>query len=432
MGVKVKVGNNADQAKYHLVPGKNIYTGSKVIVREFNEPLNSLEEDLLNLASGIYCADLAVKREERERFIRTIEFDIEVVNYHLFERIKDKLRRALLILSSDNWMINFIEVKGKPVSQFQMHDKEGIVLLFSGGIDSMCAASEFLKTNNNIVLVSHTTHGNEDVSESQNNVRECLEYFYKTKIKHLQIKIYGRNTNMYNFPKDQKRENTQRTRSLLFLTLGAIITRRSGYNKVLYMAENGQFAIHIPLNRARIGPFSTHTADPEFLNILQDIFRTLLNNSNFEILNPFLYKTKSEVFSLLPDELKNQAQKSISCWMYSRGKIHCGECIPCISRRIAIESNGLSFNEYNEDIFNSNITNLPDHSTGKRNIIDYIEFILKFQNFTPNDKEIFLLDEAQELLNNSIDQNKALDMYIRLAQQSLSVFSKYPNIQRIL
>ena len=59
-------------------------------------------------------------------------------------------------------------------------------------------------------------------------------------------------------------ENSQRTRSFLFLVLGALAARRAGHIEIVYLAENGQMAIHLPLTQGRIGAFSTHTATQIF------------------------------------------------------------------------------------------------------------------------------------------------------------------------
>ena len=199
----------------------------------------------------------------------------------------------------------------------------------------MCAAAKFVSEKKNLALVSHNSHGNHVVDTCQRNVHSALENHFSQTIKHIRIKVYGRNQGSYKFPEPGNRENTQRTRSFLFLTLAALVTRRSGFNKVLYMAENGQFAIHIPLNQARVGPFSTHTADPQFVSDAQEIFRTLLSNPDFEIQNPFLYETKAEIIKLLPIALQNELYQSVTCWMihYVPGNKHCGFCIPCISRK---------------------------------------------------------------------------------------------------
>ncbi|HCZ34633.1 MAG TPA: hypothetical protein DHV26_01750, partial [Cytophagales bacterium] len=233
---KINVGSSKKGCDIHLYPGQNLFTGIKYFNDEFKS-YSSLEEDLFNLASGIYGADLAVQRQEREHYIRSMDLNVEVVNLHAFERIKALLENALLTVSRDNWNINFIQKKGDPVSDFNWQDKEGSVLLFSGGIDSMAAAADFVNQKKNLVLVSHNSHGNTVVDDCQRNVHSSLENHFKQTIKHIHIKVYGRKQGAYDFP--EERENTQRTRSFLFLTLAALITRRSGFNKVLYMAENG-------------------------------------------------------------------------------------------------------------------------------------------------------------------------------------------------
>ncbi|MGE3523188.1 MAG: 7-cyano-7-deazaguanine synthase, partial [Candidatus Dadabacteria bacterium] len=176
----------------------------------------------------------------------------------------------------------------------------------------------------------------------------------------------------------------------------------------------------------------THTADPRYLLLMEELFQFILGNPNLEIINPFQYKTKSEVFGLLPKKLQQASIDTISCWKYSRLKMHCGICIPCIARRIAIESNGLSFNEYHEDLFNSDINKLGDDNTGKRNLIDYLEFVHKLHHLVPATIQDFIYNDAPELLNDCIDQTLAMDMYRRLAQESIDVFKQYPNICKLM
>lgn len=428
--LKVNVGINKKDCDVHLCPGKNLFTGIKYFTDEFGSP-NSLEEDLFNLAAGIYATDLAVHRQEREHYIRSIDLNVEVVNKHAFQRIKDLLEKALLTVSRDNWNINFVQKKGSAVSDFDWKKNEGAVLLFSGGIDSMCAAAQFVSEKRNLVLVSHNSHGNVVIDNCQRNVHAALEKYFKQTIKHIHIKVYGRKHGTFDFP--EERENTQRTRSFLFLVLAALITRRSGFNKVLYMAENGQFAIHLPLNQARVGPFSTHTADPHFVSDAQEIFRMLLSNSTFEIVNPFLYKTKAEVFAVLPKELQKEVHHSASCWKISHvpGNKHCGFCIPCISRRIAIEHNGISFREYQHDIFNTDLNTLSDDDDKKRNLIDYLEFISKFKKVTKANKND-LLNEFPELYNTAFETDSALNLFHRVSTQSFEVFKNYPQVLKII
>ncbi len=421
---------NIREVGVHLCPGQNLYNGVKPLEKEFGS-LNSLEVDLLNVASGIFAADLSIQREEREFFIRDFEITIEVVNISSFEQIKDLLETALLTVSKDNWTINFTQKEGTPVTNFDWQNKEGAALLFSGGLDSMCAASDFVRENKDVVLVSHNSHGNKVVDDCQNNVHSLLERYYSKKIKHFHVKVYGRNLGDFTFPTE--RENTQRTRSFLFLCLAAIVSRRSNFNKVLYMAENGQFAIHLPLNQSRIGPFSTHTADPQFVQITKDLLKTLLRNPEFDIVNPYLYKTKAEVFAVLPEELKKQSNLSASCWMISRipENKHCGFCVPCISRRISLEYNNIEFDEYANDIFRTDLNSLSDTDDKRRNIVDYLEFISKFRDLTDAKKAELVL-EFPELYNSSFNTDDAIEMYGRVSAQSITVFQKYPNILKLI
>lgn len=423
-------GENVAGCDIHLLPGQNLYTGINKFAGEFGAT-DSLEEDLFNLASGIYGSDLAVKREEREHYIRTIDLSVEVVNLHLFERVRSDIERALFVVSKDNWKIKFVQKEGVPLTSVKWQKREGAVLLFSGGIDSMCAASEFVKEGKDLVLVSHNSHMNHVIDSCQNNIHDAIEKHYKTKIRHVHIKVYGRNQGGYDFPKDDLRENTQRTRSFLFLTLAALVTRRCDFNKILFMAENGQFAIHLPLNNSRVGPFSTHTADPEFVSRVQKIFQTLLGNPDFEIHNPFLYKTKAEVFALLPDKLKKEARSSASCWMIQRLNKHCGYCVPCISRRIALEYNGISFKEYETDLFRTDTIKLEDTNDRRRNLNDYLEFIAKFKDITDATK-YELREDFPELWNTAFDFDGAVGLYQRVATQSLEVFKKYPHVLKLI
>lgn len=424
----IHTGAESSAADIILVPGQNLYTGASVF-NDYFGGIDSMEEDILNVAAGIYGADLCVPRMEREQHIRNIEISIEVVNKSSWESIKNKLIHALIILSKDNWKINFIAKQGIPINNYGWNSSEGAVLLFSGGIDSMCAASEFLKEGRPVTLVSHNTQGNGVVDACQKNVHKSLEEFYDAKLEHLHMKVFGRNKSPYKFP--EERENSQRTRSFLFLSLAVVVMKRKKFSRILFMAENGQFAIHLPLNQARVGPFSTHTADPEFLQVAKDIFAGLLDNKMFSIENPFLYKTKAEVFALLPPALMKAAIRSGSCWKISRTIKHCGDCVPCISRRISIEYNGLQFDEYVKDLFNSDVGNLDETNTGKRNLVDYLEFISRFKTLTPATKND-LVFEFPELFNKAIDQDAALQLYHRMALQSYAVLDKYPFIKKLL
>lgn len=74
--------------------------------------------------------------------------------------------------------------------------------------------------------------------------------------------------------------------------------------QVVYIAENGQMAIHLPLTQARIGAFSTHTAHPEVLAKAEYFFSEALGLT-FHIRNPYVHQTKGEVTKIVWDTTQN-------------------------------------------------------------------------------------------------------------------------------
>lgn len=414
-----------------LVPGKNLVTGEKAFLKEFGS-ITSIERDLLTIASAIFTTDLAAKREEREAYIRTIQITIPVTNLRLFNALKDQIISALIVLSSDNWDITFV---GNDYSEDRLKkvpETNGRVLLFSGGLDSYAAAASLCNDARDLFLVSHITH-NKTVESSQLVLKETIEKQLGKQLQGYPFRIGGRKSGDYSFPGDNEREDSQRTRSFLFLSLAALVAHRKGCTTIINIAENGQFAIHVPLSAARIGPFSTHTAHPEFIHHMQSFFRELFDKANLEIINPFLYKTKAEVVSMIPSEFRDGIAKSISCWKASRVSSfnHCGECIPCLSRRVALEINGIKLDEYSRDVLAEDIEQLPYDNNGKRNLTDYLEFAFSFHRYSPAKKNDLML-QFSDLYNDFFDSDQAIDMYSRMANDVYSVMSKYPNISKLL
>jgi 7-cyano-7-deazaguanine synthase in queuosine biosynthesis len=429
--MKVYIGKNEEVTGYDivLIPEKNLYTGRNAFIDHFGE-ITSLEDDVLNLAAGVYATDLAVKRAELENYIRDIEFTIEVVNIHAFERIHDLLAEALYTLSCDNWVIKFIHVAGSSESLLDIPVKDGVVLLFSGGLDSLCGAAYYAAQQTPLCLVSHI-NTNRVTSTAQETLYKAIkDHFIDSIVTRNEFRVNARKFHELPFP--EEREDSQRTRSFLFLSLAALTARRSGYQKVISIAENGQFAIHLPLSPARVGPFSTHTADPKFVHQAEALFKILLGLDALSIENPFIYLTKAEILSHFPTELHVAIPDSVSCWKASRiDKNHCGVCIPCFTRRIALEHHGIKLNEYGTDLFKQKIEKLAPDDEGKRNIGDFLGFITTFNEVYKRDASE-LLYHFPELINEHFDYAQACAMYFRMTEQALGVFDNYPQLKKML
>jgi hypothetical protein len=248
-----------------LVPGQNLRTGLTDLSNRYPD-FTSLEQDLLTVASAIFACDVASKRGEREEITRSIELHVPVVNHAVFQGVKTDLEVLLWVLSDDNWTLTFHRANGTPEARRDWPQSAGATILFSGGVDSFVGAHELLVARgvSDVQLASHLT-GNRVTRQSQQDLASYLETKFGSSLNRIAVRTGGTTKGSYTYPPDSDREETQRTRSFMFLTIAALAARRSGHKELIVIAENGQMAIHLPLSPARVGAFSTHTAHPQFV-----------------------------------------------------------------------------------------------------------------------------------------------------------------------
>lgn len=430
--VEVVTGTNpAGGADLSLKPGVNVTTGERAFFGHFGAP-TTLEVDLLTLAASVYCADLALKRGRGEDIARNIQVTVPVTNLPAFLAIRDPLVYALYRLSHDAWEIRFTQRSGALESPVSLASENGKVLLFSGGLDSLAGAIHLGEARDRVVLVSHVT-ANQVVARAQDDLASYVDRAFVGQFTRRAFRVGGvsRPSRGFAFPSDQDREETQRTRSFLFLALAALVARRERLRDIVLIAENGQMAIHLPLSAARIGAFSTHTAHPEFLHVASDLFSRLLQY-DIRIENPFVYLTKAQVVSAVVRGHREVVAQSVSCWKASRLSSthrHCGFCIPCLLRRIALETNGLHLAEYQRDLLGENLDRVAPDDDGKRNLVELGEFV---QVFASNRSQAEVESLYPDLVNPHFDAIQATSMYNRFAREARAVFQGYPHVNRLL
>jgi 7-cyano-7-deazaguanine synthase in queuosine biosynthesis len=410
----------------HLKVGENLITGESDFRKQFGEP-TTMERDLLVLSSAVFAVDVATKRGMNENFSRDIELIIPVVNFHALEHQRIAIERILNFLSHDNWTITLIPHGGVLEAYAKRPPQTGKTLLFSGGLDSFAAAIMLLSEfgAKGVQLVSHIS-GNTTTIRSQNQLHEYLERHYKGEIDRIVVRAHGKETEEMEFT--DERENTQRTRSFLFLTIAALSARRRGMSDIVMIAENGQLAVHLPLSGARLGAFSTHTAHPRFVNEIAQFLTSVLQ-FEISVQNPFLYDTKGEVVQALATEHPEALSLAVSCWKSSRiGGKHCGACIPCYVRRIALEYHGIKEDVWLRNIFEENVSELPETDEGKRNLNELAMFALDFRTMS----SLELSFKHCELRCPDFDQDKVISMYQRFAQEMQQVLVSYPQLQHLL
>jgi 7-cyano-7-deazaguanine synthase in queuosine biosynthesis len=406
--------------------GENLKTGEGDFCKHFGDP-SSLERDLLVLASTVFATDLLDKRKMREEITRDIRLSVPVVNYFAFENQRVALERILHFLSHDNWTLTFRPRNGTQESYQTPPPQAGKTLLFSGGLDSLAAAVKLLDEfgTTGIQLASHSAH-NSFTLRAQKLLHDHLEERYQGQIERVVIYIGGKSTEELEFSGD--REVTQRTRSFAFLTIAALAARRRGMSQIVMIAENGQMAIHLPLSGGRIGAFSTHTAHPKFVKDAAAFFSTVLQYPIL-ISNPFIYQTKAEVVKTLASQHQQAISLSSSCWktrIVAGG--HCGECIPCLIRRIALESHGVEVDVWKRDIFAENVGALNATDEGKRNLSELALFASDFRNLPNAELDI----NYCELFSPDFDHDSVVAMYRRFGEEAQQVLSRYASLQHLL
>lgn len=423
---------SAEPGELLLRPGVNLKTGETGFRSTFGAP-TSLERDVLTLASAVFACDIAFKRGDAESITRKIHLPIPVENLARFQGASEAILYALYCLSHDAWDVDFRQLPGSPEAQtYQGTHNAPKVLLFSGGLDSFAAALELAQPNNTVRLISHIT-ANQAVADAQKSLSDYLDRLFPSQFARVPFRVGGwsRPGLGFPFPSDAAREDTQRTRSFLFLALAGLAARRYGSHEIILIAENGLMAIHLPLTAARLGAFSTHTAHPEFVHTMGELLSSLLDYP-IAIANPFLYMTKAEAVRRATRDHLDMVQLAVSCWRASRisgPTRHCGYCVPCLIRRIAIEANGVRLPEYQRDVMGEDIAALPADDDGKRNLVDLAEFV---KSFEIGESEAAVIDKYPELVNRHIDSSKAIDMYCRFASEARVVFDSYPNLTAVV
>lgn len=315
------------------------------ITRRMASNLDPVLVDLLEIATYIYCADQATtrgsgsSRDYGASWRRQFQFHIPVRVPDLWSSrpVRTALSDTLGFLSDDEYEFVFKKItKPQPVDQyldfgdpvdagFQAEE----VLLFSGGLDSLGGAvQEIFAENRSVALVSHRSSPKIDAKQKL-LVQDLVARGPAHRPFHVPVWI--------NKEKSLGREYTQRTRSFLFATLGAIVARLFGLWRIRFY-ENGVVSINLPISPQVVGSRATRTTHPQVLSGFATLFSNIFDKP-FAVENPFLWKTKAEVVRSIRDMgCGDLIKHSVSCthvWEMTTLVTHCGTCSQCIDRRFA-------------------------------------------------------------------------------------------------
>ena len=324
--------------------------------RPFSEALPANAADLLDLAMAIYAADRSSPRDFKgantgQRRIN-VRIGLRNPNFWTAPETVEFLLQFLYWLSEDEWSFQFEERKmdQTPAESETFLFKYPLELpvsvsLFSGGLDSLAGlASQVMEDlRGSHILVSGYTH-NRLVSKQRSQVQHIKSALEKispdagTRIWHVAVGFGMRR------PQGYREERGQRTRTLVFLVLGAIATLQSGAD-TLWVYENGIGALNLPINDTQLGVDNYRGVHPRTLRMFEAL-ATLALSYEIRVRNPFLFHTKAEMCrSLLPAGFGDAVGETISCDSFPMripdSPSHCGFCTSCVLRRQALYSAGL-------------------------------------------------------------------------------------------
>lgn len=405
---------------------------------EFAKDTQSSAFDFLILSMIIYNVDRMLSRKlfSVDGWRRQISLvDIPVINEKIMNSAKDEFNHAVSFLTGDDWNISFTQANAYnyspiPSKEYSVEDYE-TVALFSGGLDSLIGFVDIvssLSENKKELLISHIELGKEggDQNRILNSCKLPENNFFTDKYEQLQVNA-GLISRSYQ--NKMPTESTFRSRSLLFFAMGIYAAHHISDEMPLIVPENGTISINIPLNKSRRSSCSTRTTHPTFINRIEKALNKIGIHNRFN--NPYRLKTKADMMEecfadpkkkkILTELYKHScscAKRSHNRWWDKCGKEisanhinHCGMCLPCIYRRVALDKVGLDIADLlGTDIFNGvsfQLNNMEQkRSRDFRTLLHFIKTRFNERTF------------RQELLINGVDNIRDLEDYTNLAIHS--------------
>lgn len=336
---------------------------TKVITATCGRPPPAHAIDLLTFSMAVFAADLRIPRAmSDDRWQRNISLHVPVFDVPVWEAVAPHVVEMLTFLTGDSWNLRF---RGRPAAEVvKVVKSNGVndsapnvgdvmdVALFSGGLDSLAGAIDLLEAGKPIALAGH--YGAGVTNSVQQNVLSALQAHYGTQVVPLMFHVQPLKAN------EAEGEQSMRSRSLLFLAMGAAVATALGPNRQLVVSENGFISLNVPLTLPRMGSLSTRTTHPHFVSLFRRLLVALGLDVRVEL--PSLFLTKGELLSAVrnPRLLREIAPLSMSCSHPELGRYHgrkpgnhCGYCIPCIVRRASMTAASLPDAAYDTDVLNA-------------------------------------------------------------------------------
>jgi 7-cyano-7-deazaguanine synthase in queuosine biosynthesis len=339
----------------------------------------------------MYAADLRINRAKHseDSWTRQIDLYIPVSDPLFWNGQKDLLCNIFRFLTGDIWDMEFRvrQYQGSIIPKatwrkFGLPYPTDTICLFSGGMDSFIGAVDLLVGGNRPILLGHAKSA--DVSPYQKYCEQSLHTaFPGVNIRRIYASL--------RIPNEEHlfdgKESTERGRSFLFLTLGALCASTLSPSSRLIVPENGLISLNLPLTVLRAGSHSTRTTHPYYMGLMQSLFNNMQIGVRIE--NPYQFKTKGEMLSECTRQALVQATNTMSCSRPATrnasievaGTRHCGYCVPCLIRQAAFYQAGMADKaNYRLDIFDPNQISRKNK---RENVISF-QYLIEKVRLNPN------------------------------------------------
>lgn len=360
----------AESLHYHLIGRDDEYRKVTLKIGDIRQSMYKeipdRFHDLLEIATYVYCADQEVLRGQRDsetfgsNWRRYFHFVIPVRDLLFWKSVSvsECLKQTLGFLSDDKYEFEFVEQTERvSFQQYLNFNNNGAmygfpeqVIMFSGGLDSLGGAvDEIINQKRRVVLVNHRPTSKFDKRYEKLEETLATKASDSCKPSHIRVMVHKR--------KYMNKEYTQRSRSFLFVSIGATIAKMLGLNSVRFY-ENGVISLNLPICAQVVGGKATRTTHPYVIHGFSQLL-TMIADGSFIVENPFIYKTKGEVVTLIGNAgCEDMIGHSVSCthtWEMTNEHSHCGTCSQCIDRRFAIAAAGFENHDplthYKYDVF---------------------------------------------------------------------------------
>jgi len=338
--------------------------------------------DLLEVATFVYCADQAAGRggmkelEYGQKWRRHLRFEIPVRRPEIWSQpdVQKELSATLGFLSDDDYEFVFSELLDPPAldSYFECVEDAartfGIeeVMLFSGGLDSFGGAvKEILEDGRKVALVSHRPVSKLDARQ-KGLVADISDVLTDKSLAPFHVPVW------INKDKQLGREHTQRSRSFLYASLGMVVARLFGLDRVRFY-ENGIVSMNLPLTPQAIGGRASRTTHPQVLAGFSALF-SMLFERDINVENPFFWKTKTDVLEAIKAAgHSGLCARTTSCahtWELTKLHSHCGRCSQCVDRRLVALAAGYTDEEDPAEMYKLDVLRGSRRKTEERILVE--------------------------------------------------------------